>query len=279
MILLDVRLPKMDGFEVAAAIRSLERLRRTPIIFMSANEDRRTQPRPGTPRGLLPQAARARSGALDTHLDPGHPLRGWNSALPRGIRPKEAMQRRILHSRSRCSTSCTSTRRRDFLADAVAEYLGDGPARRRSRRSDRQARASRRLPRRRRLGAVDEGRLQTPRRRGNAGERLMADGMPQWKAFHEVVGGLIGELCAALPRRCAPTARWSTCSGSEASATRRSGSRRYWNELGRLQTFSLFCAYRMDPLDSDAYGGPLECVCNTHTHLIPARDPRASTRR
>jgi CheY-like chemotaxis protein len=44
-ILLDVRLPKMDGFEVAAAIRTLERSRRTPIIFMSANEDRRRKPR------------------------------------------------------------------------------------------------------------------------------------------------------------------------------------------------------------------------------------------
>ena len=46
LILLDVRLPKMDGFEVAAAVRSLERSRRIPIIFMSANEDRRRQPRP-----------------------------------------------------------------------------------------------------------------------------------------------------------------------------------------------------------------------------------------
>jgi CheY-like chemotaxis protein len=44
-ILLDVRLPGMDGFEVAAAIRSLERLRRTPIIFMSAHSDRRRQAR------------------------------------------------------------------------------------------------------------------------------------------------------------------------------------------------------------------------------------------
>lgn len=47
VILLDVRLPKMDGFEVAAAIRSLERSRRTPIIFVSANEDRRRRPRIG----------------------------------------------------------------------------------------------------------------------------------------------------------------------------------------------------------------------------------------
>jgi CheY-like chemotaxis protein len=44
-ILLDVRLPKMDGFEVAAAIRTLERSRHTPIIFMSAHEDRRRTPR------------------------------------------------------------------------------------------------------------------------------------------------------------------------------------------------------------------------------------------
>jgi CheY-like chemotaxis protein len=47
-ILLDVRLPGMDGYEVAAAIRSLERSRRTPIIFMSAEEDRRTAVRDGS---------------------------------------------------------------------------------------------------------------------------------------------------------------------------------------------------------------------------------------
>ena len=46
-ILLDVRLPGMDGYEVAAAIRSLERTRRTPIIFMSAEDDRRTRARDG----------------------------------------------------------------------------------------------------------------------------------------------------------------------------------------------------------------------------------------
>ena len=46
-ILLDVRLPGIDGYEVAAAIRSLERTRRTPIIFMSAEEDRRTRSRHG----------------------------------------------------------------------------------------------------------------------------------------------------------------------------------------------------------------------------------------
>jgi len=46
-ILLDVRLPGMDGYEVAAAIRSLERTRRTPIVFMSAEDDRRGRLRDG----------------------------------------------------------------------------------------------------------------------------------------------------------------------------------------------------------------------------------------
>jgi PleD family two-component response regulator len=47
LVLLDVRMPRMDGFEVAAAIRGLERSRRTPIIFMSAEEDRRRSARGG----------------------------------------------------------------------------------------------------------------------------------------------------------------------------------------------------------------------------------------
>ena len=44
-IVLDVRMPGIDGFETAAAIRSLERLRRVPIIFLSAQPDRRTDGR------------------------------------------------------------------------------------------------------------------------------------------------------------------------------------------------------------------------------------------
>lgn len=82
LILLDVRLPKMDGFEVAAAIRSLERMRRTPIIFMSANEDRRRSPRDGAPehyfrKPLAPELVRSTVMSL---LPPLAPSTGFQEA-------------------------------------------------------------------------------------------------------------------------------------------------------------------------------------------------------
>ena len=101
--------------------------------------------------------------------------------------------------------------------------------------------------------------------------RFMADGMPQWQPFHEVVGGLIAGLRAQYPAVRAygemVDVLWQQ--GERDAAIRLEV---YWNDLARLQTFSLLCAYQMDPLDSRSYGGPLECVCKVHTHLIPARD-------
>jgi MEDS: MEthanogen/methylotroph, DcmR Sensory domain len=159
----------------------------------------------------------------------------------------------------------------DELADAVAEHIGAGLSAgeaavviaRREHRSAFLARLDARQ-------ALDEGAL-TLLDAERTLERFMENGMPQWKAFHSVIGGLIAEL-----RLQYPTVRaygemvdvlWQR--GNRAAAIQLE---EYWNELGELQTFSLLCAYRMDPLASESYGGALESVCRTHTHLIPARD-------
>lgn len=102
-------------------------------------------------------------------------------------------------------------------------------------------------------------------------ESFMAGGRPQWNRFHQAVGGLIAELRLQYPavRAYGEMVDLLWQRGEHDAAERLEG---YWNELARLQTFSLLCAYYMDTLDAGAYRGPLECVCRTHTHLIPARD-------
>jgi CheY-like chemotaxis protein len=47
VILLDVRMPGMDGFEVAEALRKRDRTRYTPVVFMSAYEKTDLQARKG----------------------------------------------------------------------------------------------------------------------------------------------------------------------------------------------------------------------------------------
>lgn len=154
-----------------------------------------------------------------------------------------------------------------FLADAVAEYVlsgvGAGEAA---------------------LVIASAGSRSLFEQRGLAGgpalrmldaeetlARFMVDGQPQWNAFHEAIGGPIAEL--RLQYRAVRAygemvdLLWQR--GEREAAERLE---EYWNELARLQSFSLLCTYRLDTLDAGAYGGPLECVCRSHTHLIPARD-------
>jgi hypothetical protein len=101
--------------------------------------------------------------------------------------------------------------------------------------------------------------------------RFMASGMPEWKGFHETVGGAIAELRVQYPAVRAygelVDVLWQK--GQREAALR---VEEYLNELATLQTFSMLCAYYLDNLDSQAYGGPLESMCKVHTHLIPVRD-------
>lgn len=101
--------------------------------------------------------------------------------------------------------------------------------------------------------------------------RSSAGGMPDWQSFHASVGGLIARMRLDYPavRAYGEMVDLLWQRGERDAAIRLE---EFWNELAELQTFSLLCAYRMDPLDGAAYHGPLDCVCRVHTHLIPARD-------
>jgi len=155
------------------------------------------------------------------------------------------------------------------LADAVAEYLGAGLERGEAAIViARPAHAARFLEK---LGARPADQLVLLDAEATLA-RFMVDGMPEWTAFREVVGGLIARVRLQY--------RTVRAYGEMVDILWQQGNRQaairleeYWNELGRLQTFSLFCAYAMDPLDAKSYSG-LQSVCKVHTHFIPTRDDR-----
>jgi hypothetical protein len=101
--------------------------------------------------------------------------------------------------------------------------------------------------------------------------RLMKHGLPDGDAFQRTVGDMIrgmrsryrgvrafGEMVDIL---------WNDDRRDAAAALEH-----LWNEVCRAEPFVSLCAYRIDPLDRDAYGGHVEVICSTHTHLIPDRD-------
>jgi hypothetical protein len=157
-----------------------------------------------------------------------------------------------------------------LLAEAVAEYLGTGLQRGEAAIViARPAHAARFLEKL--TGMGEPGQLLVLDAEHTLA-RFMADGMPQWNAFREVVGGLIAQarLQHSAVRAYGEMVDILWQEGRREAAIRLE---EYWNELTRLQTFSLFCAYAMDALDPGSYAG-LDSVCKAHTHFIPTRDER-----
>jgi hypothetical protein len=165
---------------------------------------------------------------------------------------------------------------KSFLADAVAEYVGAGlregeaalviatPEHVQIFLRELEARGS--YPQQ----AIRRGQLRLLEANETL-SRFMKNGSCDWQAFHEMCGGVIAEMRLQYPRVRAygemVDLLWQDGMREEVIKLEE-----FWHRLGKLQTFSLLCAYRIDNLDSSAYGGALDCVCEAHTHLIPARD-------
>ena len=100
---------------------------------------------------------------------------------------------------------------------------------------------------------------------------FMKDGMPVWSDFRNLLGGIIAELRLRYPgvRAYGEMVDILWQEGQRDAAIKLE---QFWNELIAMQTFSLFCSYRMDNTAPASYSGPLQRVCRVHSHLIPARN-------
>ena len=100
---------------------------------------------------------------------------------------------------------------------------------------------------------------------------LFQDGMLSPERFEQIVGGLLDE--AQLSRTGAPRAfgemvdRLRLRGRAEAMALEE-----LWEEERRRRPFSLLCAYRLDVFDPAMQDGPLQQICNVHSHVMPAHD-------
>jgi len=151
----------------------------------------------------------------------------------------------------------------EFLVEGVAQYLGTGLRQGEAAiviaRPEHRARFA--------LALEREGLYPSPALR-----MLDAtDDLPEWAAFHHAMGGAIAELRLQYPavRVYGEMVDILWQRGEQQAAIRLE---EFWNELGKLQTFSLLCAYGIDPLEAASYGAALDAVCRCHTHLIPTRD-------
>jgi hypothetical protein len=163
-----------------------------------------------------------------------------------------------------------------FLCEAVAEYVGTGL--KRGEGAILVARPAHATAFKQYLGQAGV----SPEQALGRGQLVLLDadetlakftpgGMPDWQTFHALIGGAIAEMRLKFPQVRAygemVDVLWQR--GERDAAMRLE---EFWNDLAKLQTFSLLCAYYIDNLDPRAYSGPLECICKVHTHLIPTPD-------
>jgi DcmR-like sensory protein len=103
---------------------------------------------------------------------------------------------------------------------------------------------------------------------------LIVDGAPDRNRFADVVGGLVSAAEERFPGR--PIRAF----GDMVDVLCARGNRRaavaleaLWNDLLRLHSCSLLCAYGLDVFDRAAQAMVLPDICVAHTHVRPSADP------
>lgn len=99
--------------------------------------------------------------------------------------------------------------------------------------------------------------------------KFMVDGSPEPKRFLDAIRSIIARAGEGRPRVRVfgemVALLWAE--GNRAAAIRLE---ELWNDLGKTESFTLFCAYPMSGFGGQALAEPLGDVCSAHTRVIPA---------
>lgn len=101
--------------------------------------------------------------------------------------------------------------------------------------------------------------------------KVMREGMPHWSEFRLMIGDLLERAGVAgrATRIYAELTNLLWTTGRPHAAIRLE---EFWNALGRLYPFSLYCSYLLNPHCEDSYAGPIEEIGRTHTDILGTVD-------
>jgi len=105
--------------------------------------------------------------------------------------------------------------------------------------------------------------------------KFLRNDTPDWQDFRHAMASIFERLRAfgrGTTRAYSGMVDLLWQEGKQAAAIRLE---EYWNELGRVYPFSLFCSYMLDVHNDRAYAGPLEDIGRTHSEILgTAEDDR-----
>jgi excisionase family DNA binding protein len=106
-------------------------------------------------------------------------------------------------------------------------------------------------------------------------DSFLVDGMPDRDRFQATVGEIVRESMESRPRaRMRAYGEMVDILWTEGRMDAAIRLEELWNELGRGQTFSLLCSYRLDSFRDPDQAERFMQVCGQHSHVLPAESYR-----
>ena len=118
-------------------------------------------------------------------------------------------------------------------------------------------------------GAIARGRYVTLDAAETLAQILDDDGLPDRERFNQVMGGVIASVTDGRSgtRAFGEMVGLVWAEGNYAAAIRLE---ELWNELQKVHSFSLFCAYPIHEFGGEKFIEPHSSVCSAHSRVIPA---------
>jgi hypothetical protein len=103
-------------------------------------------------------------------------------------------------------------------------------------------------------------------------DQFMGLAIPDWGRFRNTIGSVIDEVQGRGFKKIRAYGEmvdilWRK--GNSGAAIRLE---EYWNDLGQIYDFSLFCAYMLDGLNENSYAGPLHEIGRTHSDVVATEE-------